>query len=342
MRKPCILKFIMLIFPFALACGTTSLFDTFKPEKLDFPKAVYSEIGWLNQELIAFVNDMESSLELNYAKQGSFDFDILRFENDPNCLYSTQYTLVSIYNNEYIQVRKQCFTEPHSTNTVIVYSWDSKSIERTIEELPLGTGKIYWNPNTTHGLAVFADAFAKETLYLIKQDGYSALNIDISDEGKSWNFNDFFPDFPDIEATTGNIGRADWSPDGKFVVFFASPDSVGKVGFDRMYAQYKMYIMEFDNPNPTPLLDEILFPANIKWSPDAKYIAFVGQYQDSSEAIWLYSFDDSSIIMIDEGDFRDILWSPDSNSLIAIKCNGLFECMDTDIVKYDISGIANK
>ena len=292
-----------------LACNITSFFNQVSPEKLDFPKTTYSRIGWLNDQLVAVVDDPYLLVELKFAKQGDSSFTSILMENNQTCSYSTRYHVQDIFHNNTIQINKKCFTEPYAIEHILHYDWDTQSVKKVFGPLPLGTTVIYWNPNETQGLVLFADAFAKKTLYSITKDDFGPLDISIIDEGKIWNFSDFYPDFPDVEATTGNVGRADWSPNGNSIVFFASPDSVGKTGFERMSARYKIYVMDAVAQEPEPILDNIYFPFIIKWSPDSKYLAFIGRYKNSSSGIWLYTFEDFSVSMIDQGDFRDILWN---------------------------------
>ena len=96
--------------------------------------------------------------------------------------------------------------------------------------------------------------------------------------------------------------------------------------------------MDADKPEPKAVLENIHFPFIIKWSPDSKYVAFIGQYGSSKQAgLWLYSIESDSILNIADGKFQDILWNTDNTGLTAIHCDDKHYC--SQIEDYDLSSI---
>lgn len=330
---------IIFLLSILLSCSNIPLINKVGAEKLDFPEGNYWRIGWLNNRLIAFVDDPYLRNEIKYVEQSSTETQTIAFDNDPECPASYVVNVQSIYNNK-IQLNRHCFVKPKSIVYLQIFDWETKTIKKTIGPVPLGTVVTFWNPDETFGLVYLDDRFAKSTLYMMTQDDFGPFDLILEDEGKSWNFSEYYPDLPDIESTAGDVGRADWSPNGNSIVFFASPDAVGKSGTARMEAQYKIYAMDIDTKHPQAILDSIYHPYIIKWSPDSNYLAFIGGYENSKNALWIYTFEDASITQLDQGIFEDILWDPDSRSLIAIKCSS-FNCKSTDILKYDISAFIN-
>lgn len=337
-----LIRFVLILnMVISLACNITSPFALSKSRKLNFPAAVYWRVGWLDNQLVAFVDSTSNDYstptnEIRYAAEGDVSVSSFLIDENAVCKYPPRYYVQSVIDGDTVQIEKSCFGDPKAVVTLLMYNWKDHSIEKQIGPVPLGSTLVFWNPDQTYGIVYSDDGFAKSTLYEMTKDGFGPLDVKIDDEGRSWNFKDFYPDFPDIQQTTGDIGRAGWSPDGKTIAFFASPDSVGKTGFERMGARYKIYIMDAATKTINPILDNIYYPYSIIWSPDAKHLAFMGHYRDSSSGVWLYSFTDSTVRKIDLGDFVDILWSEDSSSLIAIKCKGWLRCTSTDIIEYKI------
>ena len=106
--------------------------------------------------------------------------------------------------------------------------------------LPLGSSGVSWNPDQIKGIVYLDSGFATRTLYWLSKDGdFGPLDLVITDGYRSWNLKDDFPDFKaDDTGKTGSTGEAAWSPDGKSIAFFASPDAIGKTGFQRFGVEY--------------------------------------------------------------------------------------------------------
>ncbi len=310
-------------------------------QALNFPDANYSNIIWVDNKLAAFTFDIYAP-ELQFAIEGTSSFSNIDLPDDPGCSYSTKHYVVETFSDGRIQIKKTCITVPRTRTYIMAYDWFTKKLEQIAGPLPLGSDVIHWNPDMTKGIVELHNAISSGTLYSIWQDGFGPLDIAITDEDKSWNLSNFYPDFPDsAQLQTGDVDRADWSTDGKFIAFFASSEAIGKLDFDRFYVEYKIFIMDANFSNPRVILDNIFFPHIIEWSPDSKYIAFIGEYGNNrQEGIWLFSVENNSITSIDQGEFQDVLWgNKNSNSIFAIKCNGHLNCKE--IIEYKLNDLIN-
>ena len=165
------------------------------------------------------------------------------------------------------------------------------------------------------------------------------MDLVISDQGRSWNLQDDFPDFKGADkGLTGNVGRVAWSPDGQSIAFFASPDAKGKAGSRRFSVEYKLYIMDPEELKPSSVFDKVYFPFVVRWSPDSKFIAFIGEYGGQNNGgVWLYSLENHSVVNVAKGKFQDIIWSSDGLNIIAIECADNLYC--SKIEEYDLSKI---
>jgi hypothetical protein len=220
----------------------------------------------------------------------------------------------------------------------MAYDWQTGAMEQMAGPIPLGSSLVSWNPDLTRAVVYLDSKFSSQTLYWLRKDGFEPMDLVIEDEGQSWNLKNLFPDFPEDKIPlNGNAERAVWSPDGNSIALFASSEAIGKKDFDRFYVEYKLYIMNSDKLDPKPVLDNIHFPYITKWSPDSRYIAFIGKYgATKQDGVWLYSIENDSIVNIATGKFRYVLWNPENEILFAIKCDN-DQC--SQILEYDLSEI---
>lgn len=311
---------------------------------LSFPSADYSSILWIDQEMIAWTNTETADNVRSYAKAGDQNLHRIVFPDDPNCGFSTDYNIYETLPDGHLQLWKKCrigtTALPTKTLTYLMsYNWQTGKIQELAGPLPLGSSQVSWNPDQTKGIVFLDSKFSSQTLYWIWKGGFGPLDLVITDQDRSWNLKNFFPDFPDSETVrSGNTGRAVWAPDGNSIAFFASPEAIGKTGSDRFYVEYNLYLMSADQLEPKAVLNNIYFPFIIKWSPDSKYVAFIGQYGSfKQDGLWLYSIESDSILNIAKGKFQDILWNPDNKGLIAIRCDDNHYC--SQIEEYDLSNI---
>lgn len=314
-------------------------------KKLNFPSIYkYSSLVKKGNLNVAFIFDYRPlPPDVHYSKgyyieEGSEKVYDLALPDDPRCNLSTHYSVGKMFPDGRLQVWKLCNKVVGTDRYLLAYDWDSGFLEDISGILPVGPTSTSWNPEQTKGIASLSDAFASGTLYLIRPGGFDPLDLTITDDGKSWNVKDDFPDFKGVDnGATGNVGRADWSSDGQSIAFFASPDAIGKMGSSRFGVEYKLYIMSVEKMNPKPVLDNIHYPHIIEWSPDSNYIAFIGEYGSfRQDGVWLYSIKENKIINIAKGRFANILWN-DNNSLIANQCDKDYTCSEID--EYDLSNV---
>ena len=330
-----------------MACNAFTqmqLFGSISAKQLQFPNADYYLITIVQGKLIAFQEGEQVNNEWLYANEGDQNLHQIVFAKDPNCGLGAVYDVSEALPYGRIQLWKLCRGGPTESEIrtrtyLMAYDWQIGDMKQIAGPLPLGSSQVSWNPDQTRGIVYLDSKFSSQTLYWIWEGGFGPLDLVITDRDRSWNLKNLFPDFPDAETIrSGNTGRAVWSPDGHTIAFFASPGAIGKTGLNRVYVEYNLYLMDADQQEPKAVLDNIYLPFIIKWSPDSKYVAFIGQYGSSKQAgLWLYSMESDSILNIADGKFQDILWNTDNRSLTAIHCDDKHYC--SQIEEYDLSSI---
>ena len=130
----------------------------------------------------------------------------------------------------------------------------------------------------------------------------------IDDKKVKWSVNAPKGEFTqaNIDVRSGTWMNIDLSPDGKTIVF----DLLGDI-----------YTMPITGGEATPLMTDIAWQMQPRFSPDGKYIAFTSD-EDGGDNIWIMNSDGSNRHAITTETFRLLnspAWSPDSNYIIARK-----------------------
>jgi len=109
-----------------------------------------------------------------------------------------------------------------------------------------------------------------------------------------------------IDVRSGTWMNVDLSPDGKTIVF----DLLGDI-----------YTMPASGGEATPLMTDIAWQMQPRFSPDGKHIAFTSD-EDGGDNLWIMKADGSDAKAVTTETFRLLnspAWSPDGNYLVARK-----------------------
>jgi hypothetical protein len=116
-------------------------------------------------------------------------------------------------------------------------------------------------------------------------------------------------------------GRADWpawSPDGSRIALFASPDSEGRTGLDRLRSPWDLYISGSDFTKMEPALKDVLSPRGLIWSPDNTRLAFSGT-RDGEPGTWIFDESSNQLTKVSSDDLAWLTWSPDGQRLAGLE-----------------------
>lgn len=339
-HKTIILAIFIIALVVSCRAANVASVQNITSKELDFPSSdAYYSLIIKDKKVIGLINGGSQKDLLSYASENDSTPTLFSLPDDPSCFLTNYYGDDSLPNGE-LQIFMLCGSGGNGTDTYLMkYNWESQQLEKFVGPLPLGTSGASWDPVQTEAIGYLDSGFASRTLFWIRQDGFQSLDLEIADGERHWNLNDDFPKFTeDDTGKTGTTGRASWSPDGKTIAFFASPDAIGKTGFARFGVEYYLYLMNPETLQYEVVADNIFSPFLLAWSPDSTQIAFVGRYGFWKEnGIWLYSVKSNTVTEISEGIFQGIVWRPDGNSLVAIKCEDFGLC--NNIIEFDLSGI---
>lgn len=316
--------------------GAKSTVNT--PITLDFPKSqYYGALIKTNNDVMVLVDSDRGDVQW-YAKEGDKEFERFNFTESTNCSSTRRYGAYETLPDGRLQIWEWCLTDKGGVDYLLAYDWDSGQLEKIVGPLPIGSSGASWNPQQTKAIGYLDSKFATKTLYWIYPNGFDPLDLEIRDGNLAWNLKDDFPKFEAADTgESGSTGRASWSPDGKQIAFFASPNAIGKTSFSRFGVEYYLYLLNPETLQYEVVADSIYSPFLLAWSPDSTYIVFIGKRGFLKQnGIWLYSTKTNTVSKISEGIYQGVVWRSD-NSVVAIQCEDLQVC--NQIVEYNVSSL---
>jgi WD40 repeat protein len=229
---------------------------------------------------------------------------------------------------------------------LIAYDFQTKETQLLVKEpLPNYLSNAFtWNPDMTAGLVQIYDGL-NGTIYWISPEKVEPVDFAISDGKRSFLPGKDFPRFSE-GPEQGIVFSPAWSTDGKTIAFFVTLDAMGRRDSSRSEGEYKIFFMDPLEQKPGPVVGKIHDPSELIWSPDSKWLAFIGTYGIlKTHGIWMYSVETGKIYRVASGEFSQIAWSPAGNKIAAAICepdHPNLLCNRYEIWEYDVSSILKR
>jgi hypothetical protein len=205
------------------------------------------------------------------------------------------------------------------------------------QRLPFPSRSFAWDPGLNRGLASNGDDICGSIAWLTRQ-GPELLPVTIRDGTRSWGLDEYFRSPPG--GGCSDQGIADWptwSPDGKEIAFFASPQSIGLDGFARLDAPFNVYVMDPDELKPRSVLEDVVHPRSLTWSPNSRWLAFSGKVGGKA-GTWLFAPATRSFRQVTDFELPLVAWSPDGSKLAGLYNSDITMWPpETDILIFDVS-----
>lgn len=321
--------------------------------RMNYPPANYSGLGWLSEtELAAFVADENGGVTGYYLENDDhfYALDLPPFvaELDCNSMEDINYTHPSLLPDGRLGLINGCISfgdyPGERRQYLVAFDFQTKKTTLLVKEpLPSYLSNAFtWNPDMTMGLAQIYGGL-NGTIYWISPEEVMPVDFAISDGKRSfWPARDF-PRFLSDSKEQGIVFSPAWSPDGKTIAFFVTLDAIGRRGFSRSDGEFKIFTMDPIEQLPHPTVGEIYDAYELAWSPNSRWLAFIGDYGFiRTYGIWLYSIESGKIYPVVSGDFSRIAWSPDGSKFAARICEPNHPdllCDRYEIWEYDVSSI---
>lgn len=201
-------------------------------------------------------------------------------------------------------------------DTLFAYDFETRELE-VLLRTDRGIGSYTWNPDLTQGLYSLSSGIC-DGIGAISRDGVEPFDVVLRDEGASWRLDSpLRSSSGDCDFSEGRAKLPEWSPDGKTIAFFASPQSAGVEAMDRLHEPWNLYLMDAERRVPRPVIRDVREPSAPLWSPDGDWLAFSGELAGEEPGIFLYSVEDESLRRVAKGNVGPDSWSPDGTRLLA-------------------------
>jgi len=310
--------------------------------QLSFPPGYYNHIVYIDDRVIGFSDNSDAPKEeqISFAYEGDKDATLFNLEDDPKCVNYSTFQGVSLLPDGRLGLLKECDDESAassylSTNrSIFAYDWHTGKLEQ------LGAGKLTqgsnpkfytWNPDMTLGVQETTGSY-RGTIYWIRPEGISPMDIEIEARGLTWNLKDHL----EGKERTGLVVAPAWSPDGKTVAFFASTYGIREEPGPKFNVNYDLFFMDPSTLKPMPELMDVANAGTIIWSPNNEYLLFSGCIESRSTCgLWRYKISDKTLSLIKEGEFADYIWI--TNETIVVAKNIDLPYKDNQIWEYSIS-----
>lgn len=298
----------------------------------------------------------ETQMALYYVllEERFIDIDL---PDDPRCR-RTEYTAATELPNGNLGFSMRCSgywpdrpLGPDGAQLIMAYDWEKGTIEQIVEEpLPTDTWVPSWNPEMTRGVMSYGGLLG--TITWITPTGMEPMTITIGTGEQPWSLAEnlvVMEDYRHGNDRTTEVGIARnpaWSPDGRYIAFWASTNVIGRSGMSRARGTYSLYLLDPDTLQLQQILENVQNMTLLVWSPDSQWLSFTGDIGVSKDSLWLTSVDGSILQLIDKGgnvdsypDFNGWNWL-NNQEIIATRCLDA-NCDQAEVVKYDVSEIVN-
>lgn len=327
--------------------------ETMEAQRRTIHSGSYGGVAWLMDGSIVFTNnedpDGDGEPRLWMMEGQDSKPKLLSISEPTDCLRHAQLAPVALADGR-LSFLSSCWRRrPDDSGhleelLVMAYDPESGSTTRLVEEsLSLGIGRFAWNLELERGIYATANDPCVVMVWLTPE-GMEIPDIEIREGARGWNLKESFA-YPDRVFDCDDLGLAswpDWSPDGNTIAFFAAPEAAGEQNLSRLDVPFNLYFMDPEEQLPEKILEEVVHPQALRFSPDGEWLAFGGTIR-GDEGTWIYHHPTDDLIRIADSIENDLAWSPDGLRIVASYSRGVLEGpIYDDLVIMDASDIVRE
>lgn len=199
-----------------------------------------------------------------------------------------------------------------------------------------GAALISLNPAMDRAIVDFGTLYSG--VFWVDANGIEPIQAKISSNGQTISLAQGYLESKGIYAhSTGNVKDPAWSPNGSTVALFASFDSIGKSGFDRVTGEWVLALLDTQTLSTTIIADGIYSPHLMIWTADSRRLIYSAKGSHGIRGLWQISLDDHVVRLLVEGEFTSFIMGPTGQDIYAIRCKQLGTvCDEREVWRYEL------
>ncbi|RME06886.1 MAG: hypothetical protein D6816_07230, partial [Bacteroidetes bacterium] len=172
----------------------------------------------------------------------------------------------------------------------MAYNWETGAFKKIVEApLPVDTWFPSWNPEMTRGVLSIGSLLG--TIVWVTPAGMEAMTVTIDTDELSWSLAEnlsVMEDYYHGNDRTAEVGIARnpaWSPDGRWIAFWASTNAIGRTGISRARGAYGLYLLDPDTLQLQQIIENVQNMTLLVWSPNSQWLSFTGDIGTSKNSL---------------------------------------------------------
>lgn len=281
-------------------------------QQVPSPPGLYSSVTWLSPRMliVQFEADFDRLKRTNRLSRVDLDQNDLQMlslpEDEERCRLSAFEVHRALWDGRLGYVRR-CWERESETgfDSMIghLFAWDSGTEQVTmLRDYDVGHAVTFtFSPDSSRGL-VAQDSGIEDQMFWLGREALVPLDVGMA-----------------------RAYRPAWSPDGDAIIFWGNRTMRGKRGPGWAWQPYDLWLMPAGCQDDGDCADrlqrleaDISEPSVTEWSPDGRWLVFLGAPRLRTQGIWLREMETGKLIQVARGQYRTPKWSPDGTQLVVI------------------------